>query len=372
MSSNNNNNSSSSSSDVSLWAERIKSIQLEKSTPIVRQRILDIGSRIESRNRAVKSASRLQRCNNIATATMISTSAIQSTTKDTTLQLTDYSESSEQNSSRNDQIRSLAKRSVSVPSRNFGAPTPFGLPPNVFSFGTSPPVPINDDSDEENELLSALETEVYTSLPVSFQERNGGGGEFGQGAQFAFHDLNGSVDNSAILELLDQLKIEPTEKAELTAKFKLFEDFHETVVTIRETVYEFWEQNEHLFTVGSMRDSCKYDLKQIDSTDSMGCLDDESVWFIYHMMVKSNSNSIKISKLLSSFKTRLELLQEEPGECPICLEQIEKDNIQILGCSHKTCKSCWSNYEEFKNNRNLLCPLCRHEEFVSSLSHRDF
>jgi hypothetical protein len=393
MSNNNNSKSSSETSDVSLWAERIKSIQIERSTPIVRQRILDLKSRIELRNRAVKSASRLEKCNNISTASMISTSLSQSS-KNTTLLLADYSELSVQNSARNNSIRLLAKGSVrSAPSKiggGFGGET---IKEGGFSLTSTTPVPLsNDDSDEEDEQLNILEQEVYTSLPESFQARSVGGGDgsvftFGGGGGFggrgfggrgfggggqALRGFNEPVNNTAILELLDQLKVEPTEETELTAKFKLFEDFHETVVTIREAVFEFWVQNENLFTVESMRETCKSDLKQIDSNDAMGCLDDESVWFIYHMMVKANSNSIKISKLLSSFKRKLELLQEEPDECPICLEQIEKTNIHILGCSHKTCKTCWNQYKIFKYNRNLLCPLCRHEEFVCGLAQRDY
>ena len=46
--------------------------------------------------------------------------------------------------------------------------------------------------------------------------------------------------------------------------------------------------------------------------------------------------------------------------CPICHEKIkETDNIPLLPCNHKFHSECLGNYCNHKNNRDVLCPVCR-------------
>jgi hypothetical protein len=38
-------------------------------------------------------------------------------------------------------------------------------------------------------------------------------------------------------------------------------------------------------------------------------------------------------------------------ECPICYENMNKDNLHITRCGHKICKECYKNVDK--------CPICR-------------
>ena len=38
-------------------------------------------------------------------------------------------------------------------------------------------------------------------------------------------------------------------------------------------------------------------------------------------------------------------------KCPICLEDIETDNLQISKCGHKYCSTCYGNINK--------CAICR-------------
>lgn len=59
---------------------------------------------------------------------------------------------------------------------------------------------------------------------------------------------------------------------------------------------------------------------------------------------------IDIDKLLEGF-------EEPPEECPICLDEIPKEKLRRLGCSHKMCITCISN---IINTQGLgKCPFCR-------------
>jgi SNF2 family DNA or RNA helicase len=61
--------------------------------------------------------------------------------------------------------------------------------------------------------------------------------------------------------------------------------------------------------------------------------------------------------LIKSIET---LNTEEISSCPICLDEIEKDNITITKCGHKFCWNCI--YNTFKSNTNgnsnIKCPCC--------------
>ena len=54
------------------------------------------------------------------------------------------------------------------------------------------------------------------------------------------------------------------------------------------------------------------------------------------------------------------------GICPICLNPIEEDKINILSCSHKICEDCIGKFIEFNNK----CPICN-KIFMSYISKKD-
>jgi len=67
---------------------------------------------------------------------------------------------------------------------------------------------------------------------------------------------------------------------------------------------------------------------------------------------KTNTRVIKKTKQVKQVK--------EEELCPICLEELQKtDNIPKLPCKHKFHKHCLMPLCSSKNNRDVLCPICR-------------
>ena len=56
--------------------------------------------------------------------------------------------------------------------------------------------------------------------------------------------------------------------------------------------------------------------------------------------------------LKSSYLEMFQALQKTI-ECPICLETIGNDKLQINNCGHLMCKDCYNRLQEKK------CPVCR-------------
>ncbi len=44
-------------------------------------------------------------------------------------------------------------------------------------------------------------------------------------------------------------------------------------------------------------------------------------------------------------------------ECPICIEMIQPEQLDITPCGHYYCKKC---LETLKQQTNVVCPVCRH------------
>jgi len=189
---------------------------------------------------------------------------------------------------------------------------------------------------------------------------------------YAAADMGGSsvVEQQAVVAdelttLLGQLAKEPKLESEMVAKFALYENLQRTVAAVRDTTMAFWSENADQF-VGASKASATRDIAAIDSGEAMGIQDDPRKWFVYSMAVKANQNSTLIGRTLAQLRTRLELLAQEAGECPCCLENITAANCTILGCCHKMCSDCWENWAELKG-ADAFCPLCKHHEFVSEV-----
>jgi hypothetical protein len=66
----------------------------------------------------------------------------------------------------------------------------------------------------------------------------------------------------------------------------------------------------------------------------------------------------------------------EQQDCCICMEEKEKTDICLLGCSHSFCVDCSGNNfaAQIRRNENISCPLCRAEVTnirVQSIANRD-
>ena len=180
-------------------------------------------------------------------------------------------------------------------------------------------------------------------------------------------EINATLDN--IMD--EEFKIEPIDNIEIEVKFRAYETFLGTVVTLRESLLEYWSANQLIFP-DNIREKCQRDIVSIDNNDCLSIIDDPRTWFVYSMLVKAKQNSNSMSNILKQFQFRLQQVHTEPGDCPVCLEIIENNSADIctiLSCCHKVHKNCWINFTTYQRNFNkpIICPLCRNDEFINNL-----
>ena len=73
-----------------------------------------------------------------------------------------------------------------------------------------------------------------------------------------------------------------------------------------------------------------------------------------------NADDIKNKKQLFRFtRVTTPLTPRSDITCSICLEELSKDAIQIVGCKHKFHLKCLRTWVLVKEN--WCCPLCRYE-----------
>lgn len=343
--------------DLQSWQNRIRSTQSSLLTPEVRERVMKSAERQQRALKSVKRANYLQRTNYVssaASATTLRTFSARPTPKD-------YADVSKTNSKWTTSMQSNIDR---------------------------------DDDEAENELREVEEElrvqwrSMPPPAPAPPVENSGGGGIlgniFGFGRRAApSTDLlayDGLVSPEQQIQaqealadevttLLEQLAKEPTDEAELAAKFALFENFLNTVVLIRDQTLLFWEENKDQFASADGRAlaSAEQEIRHIDNREAMGIVDNPHKWFVYSMTRKANDNSKAIGQTLAKLRGRLELLsREELGECPFCLDPMNVDASTVLGCCHRVCTDCWTNWSTLKGKR-AFCPLCKHEEFVQEI-----
>ena len=354
--------------ELQQWQQRIKAIQLSRATPEVIQRIRDTSERAENAKKMMKQASKIERINYISSASNQSTLNKFKSAEKESMSSGIFSgmardqvqkkmvEESAVNSSRSKTLQRVLKSSP--PPQQFQAKSLSSM------VGMKAPVCIkNDDNDDEaqydlndseEEELHLMEADLFC-IPANEQL-----------------NINIGAAQEVIASDIDQLLLqfvkEPTDETELTAKFQLFENFLETVTLIRETTIQFWEENKQSFD-GPTRTQGDASIKKIDSADNLGIQDDESKWFIYFMTKQANNNSRLISAILSKFKSQLNLLSQELGECPFCLDQMVAGSGKVvtLSCCHRCCTDCWTNWAELKG-ASAFCPLCNHPQFVGEIA----
>jgi rubrerythrin len=63
----------------------------------------------------------------------------------------------------------------------------------------------------------------------------------------------------------------------------------------------------------------------------------------------------------SELKEMAQILKKK-WECPICMDFIEVDNLDITNCGHYYCKGCleqWKTTEKNKGNDKWTCAICK-------------
>ena len=178
------------------------------------------------------------------------------------------------------------------------------------------------------------------------------------------------VAEDEMLSLLDQLVVEPAEDEERAALFKLFEANQATVEAARGLLFNFWGECEPDFAEhGLVKAAISSDMQKIDSAENMGInFDDTRVWFVLSMSRAVTRNNTVIDGVLKTIRTKLELLGSQ-DECPICFEALEGRPSVALGCAHAVCTECWGHWERAQaaQHRRAFCPLCKNEDFISSV-----
>ncbi len=168
--------------------------------------------------------------------------------------------------------------------------------------------------------------------------------------------------------LLEQLRVEPEDPAELSAKFSVFETYLNTVVELRQEVVAGVERaREHL--EASAMAVVEHKLNALNSHEHLGAADDPNVWLVYGMMKTASENHARLSTVLRDVETKLALVAAEV-DCPICLEPLGigegKKPPKMLACCHRTCLDCWTEWTSV--HPHPFCPLCRNVEFVEALA----
>jgi len=177
----------------------------------------------------------------------------------------------------------------------------------------------------------------------------------------------GTVQN-----LLQQLRHEPKDEAECTAKFLLYEGYGAEVEEMRSTLFKFHEDSRSTVPAAVAADMDKR-IKGVDSAEAMGIPDESREWFVFHMMRQAERNNLHMASILDGFEKKLEFLaSNDQNECPVCLEDFADTGAhapETLSCCHKVCKDCWTNWSAVMHSRPF-CPLCRHEEFLGALAEQ--
>ena len=68
-----------------------------------------------------------------------------------------------------------------------------------------------------------------------------------------------------------------------------------------------------------------------------------------------NNEEVDITHLKAQFVEMYDKLKEYT-DCVVCMETIQKDNIEVPRCGHIICKTC---YEIIKAKPQPKCPICR-------------
>lgn len=358
-------NVQSASSDLQTWQRRIRDVQERQVTPDILQSLRDRADRQRRAAKASKRATRLAEINKVSAMSNAqalrgwSASAEQSTARSIEAAPSEYALASTH--ARYMGRSSTIQRCLTAFQSKSAAPARLSHAPDA-SAATDGPGFENDDEDESevDMALSALQNEI--ALERAAEEAPRALVAAGITADSGTED----IATEEIDILIDQLAREPSSESEMSAKFQLFENFLATVTTIREETLNFWAANKDQF-LGATREDGERSIRAIDSADAMGIdISRTDKWFVYYMTQKANSNNRKITATLAAIHAKLELLSQELGECPFCLDQLESETCTTLGCCHKACNTCWAHWVSIKGP-SAFCPLCKHQEFVEEI-----
>jgi len=83
---------------------------------------------------------------------------------------------------------------------------------------------------------------------------------------------------------------------------------------------------------------------------------------VIQQVVKEEAISDFVKKQLIEMGAEL----KKTWECPICIEFIEKDNLDITPCGHYYCKGCLEGLKKRPDvEGEVKCAVCRHKLYVN-------
>ena len=88
---------------------------------------------------------------------------------------------------------------------------------------------------------------------------------------------------------------------------------------------------------------------------------------ILKLQLKVSEESVKTREKVHEMEKKFEKLQQEAYDtCPVCYEDISVKNTCCMpNCSHKMCKGCYYNWLDTQEKNT--CPMCREEVFKNNL-----
>lgn len=310
-------------SSCNQWLAELRSRQSDQMTPEIQERIAAKARRQRRRGKKCKRAKTYQRCNMISrnaywsgvSKSMSSSAAVRQ----------DAVNSRAQMQSLNSAFQRRAHRDYET-------------------------LDLNEEAEEDavEEMLSNLEVVQQTDAVA----------------------VNLMSNERGIRSVLNQLRVEPNNDAELATKFGLYEDYLSTVEESRKATHDFWDDCKEEFTgptgQSHVATSIQKSVDDIDKQENMGIIFHEHRWFVYDMTQQADRNNTKLKDLLHQIEIKLELLNKEDDDCPFCLESLEDKEHITLGCCHKACTECWSYWQELRG-RGAFCPLCRQTDFLENI-----
>lgn len=176
-----------------------------------------------------------------------------------------------------------------------------------------------------------------------------------------------AVEESELQSLLKEVKAEPADDEERSAKFLMYEKYLETVSKLRDETLAFWQGCQGDIPTATRARLSKA-VAAIDGERNMSADFRDGEWFVYAMASVAAGNNAKIARLLGDMRSTLDALAKE-DDCPICLELLGGPGVSdtvVLSCCHKVCEDCWDHWRAVRGGGGY-CPLCRHEEFLTDL-----
>lgn len=205
-----------------------------------------------------------------------------------------------------------------------------------------------------------------------------------EAAGVVVEDMSAVAERSAIPEVpvaqeaardlqdaAEELRKEPADDEERSAKFLIFDAYMSTVTALREQLFEFWQLNKMQFAEDA-RAALNATIVRLDSNmDNLGIQDNPSVWIVFGMMKKAAQNHATLAGLIREIECKIALIAE-PADCPCCLEALQLlptdpgKPCKLLSCCHKVCADCWVEWSAIC--RPPICPLCRTVDFLATIS----